>query len=195
MNWMSTSSSRRSRRRAQKLLRIGVSRCSSSSLRVRQFHEQVRIVVADVEVVVHAGGLGARGLDQAVENLEKLLPLFRLGVKIGDQGASRLHVASQTKALPGATRARLPLCGGGDDSDARLLRQFRPLGLRSRSSRRHEARGKRQGPHRCARAQRGYAVNGVRRHMADRRVRPHASRAQPTSGSDRRERCLFHARW
>jgi hypothetical protein len=42
-----------------------------------------------VEVVVHAGGLGARGLDQAVENLEKLRPLFRPGVKTGDQGTSR----------------------------------------------------------------------------------------------------------
>jgi hypothetical protein len=37
MNWISTSLCKRSRRRDQKLVRIGVCRCSSSSLRVRQF--------------------------------------------------------------------------------------------------------------------------------------------------------------
>ena len=37
MNWMSTSFCNKSKRRDQKLVRIGVCRCSSRSLRVRQF--------------------------------------------------------------------------------------------------------------------------------------------------------------
>ena len=37
MNWMSTSFCNKSKRRDQKPLRIGVCRCSSRSLRVRQF--------------------------------------------------------------------------------------------------------------------------------------------------------------
>jgi hypothetical protein len=72
----------------------------------------------------------------------------------------------------GKSAARSRFRTGGEGRGAEILAialfplgEFRPLGLRSRSSRRHEARGKRQGPHRCARAQRGYAVNGVRWHV------------------------------
>jgi hypothetical protein len=46
----------------------------------------------------------------------------------------------------------------------RRQKTLEALTAQMEASRRHEARGKRQGPHRCVRAQRGYAVNGVRRH-------------------------------
>ena len=75
----------------------------------------VRIVIADVEMVVHAGRLGTRGLNEALKYLEQFVPLFRFGMKI------RVHPGfmscSQTNALQSdATRARLPLYGDGDDT-------------------------------------------------------------------------------
>jgi hypothetical protein len=54
--------------------------------------KQVWIVIADMEMVVHARGFCTRRLDEAVKHLEQLVPFFRLGVQIRDQGASRLHV-------------------------------------------------------------------------------------------------------
>ena len=113
MNWMSTSFSSRSRRRAQKLVRIGVSQVLVELLARAPIlieHEQVRIVVADVEMVVHARGLGARRLDEAVQYLEELVPLFRFGVKIRDQGASRLHVVLPDKTIAAGRHSRTAPC-------------------------------------------------------------------------------------
>jgi hypothetical protein len=54
--------------------------------------KQVWIVIADMEMVVHARGFCTRRLDEAMKHLEQLVPFFRLGVQIRDQGASGRHV-------------------------------------------------------------------------------------------------------
>jgi hypothetical protein len=43
-------------------------------------------------MIVYACGFCTRWLDEAMKYLEQLVPFFRLGMKIRDQGALRLHI-------------------------------------------------------------------------------------------------------
>ena len=73
--------------------------------------KQVRIVVADVEMIVDARWLRTRRLDEAVKNLEQFVAFFWLGVKIGDQGASWFHIVlpdENSSALIAARRGTTP---------------------------------------------------------------------------------------
>ena len=95
MNWMSTSFCNKSKRRDQKLvknrrLQVLVEIFARASILIED--KQVWIVIADMEKVVHARGSCTRRLDKAMKHLEQLVPFFRLGVQIRDQGASRRHV-------------------------------------------------------------------------------------------------------
>jgi len=57
--------------------------------------KQVRIAIAHVQVIIDAAGLLARLVDETMEQLKKFVPLFRLRMKTGNDGALRFHSLSK----------------------------------------------------------------------------------------------------
>jgi hypothetical protein len=69
MNWMSTSLCNKSKRRDQKLLRLRVLVELFARSPILIEDKQVWIVIAHMEMVVHARGFGTRRLDEAMKHV------------------------------------------------------------------------------------------------------------------------------
>ena len=97
--------------------------------------KQVWIVIADMEMVVHARGFCTRRLDEAMKHLSSSSRFSGLACRYAIKVHPGVMLSSQIKAAA-LIASRAPRCrfDDGDDSCAVLFRQFRRYGLRSRSS-------------------------------------------------------------